>query len=62
MDDESMIKMMEDMPEGFSVVSPLPCADCGKMVYLEIEQECTKDVYGRILCLDCEGKAEKLKR
>ena len=52
---------MEDEPLYIShFVDPVPCADCGMMVDLEIEQEYTKDKYGRVLCLDCEEKAEKL--
>jgi len=42
------------IPAYFSMVSPVPCADCRQPVRLEIQQEYTKDRFARVLCLDCE--------
>jgi len=48
------------MPSDYSHVPSAKCADCGEPVKLEIQQKFTQYMYGRVLCLDCEEKAEKL--
>lgn len=38
----------------FSPVPPVCCEDCGAPVHLEIQQEYTDSMFGRVLCETCE--------